>query len=341
MSAGFKTGGRILLRWMAGLGLLIVLASFADIPQLHASLAPELLVAGLIILPIVVLGWIFAGWRHALLIDKQRPSIALATRAYVASVGVNVLLPFRVGEIVKATYLREHCGTPLRAGISAIVIERLLDFILIAAIGVVGLWTSIAQEALVPVLLSLGCVLAGILGVRTIRRGYLRLAARRAPRIFAFPLALVDTLAKVSQSAMFPYAVLLTLCAWGTHFAAFIVFFAWAPAMPMPSLAVLAMAYAGTLLAGAIPGLPGGFGAFQAAGTLILTRFGYPLEPTLVSLVAVQLAFLAPAVAFAIFEFGGRSTGIRSLLAMRTALRRDDAAAFRNVINSRQVACDE
>ena len=310
------------VRWAVGVGLVLALAQFADTSRLRASLSLDLVLASFAILPIVVLGWVFAGWRHALLIEIARPPVLVATRAYVASVGVNVLLPFRIGEVVKATYLREHCGTPLRAGLSAIVIERLLDFILIASIGAVGLWTSIGRDALVPVLLGLGGAVVALAAARTVRRGRLRLAARRFPRALAFAFVFADTLLKVARSATFPAAIALTLLAWSTHFVAFLVFFALSPAMAMPGLSVLATTYAGTLLAGAIPGLPGGLGAYQAAGTFILTKFGYPFEPALVSLIVVQLAFLAPAVIFAIFEFGGRSTGIRSLLAGPEGLKR-------------------
>jgi uncharacterized membrane protein YbhN (UPF0104 family) len=310
------------LAWRAGLGLALLGGALlvVDLRRVVASADLSLLAAALVLQPFLVLGWLLAGWRHAVLIGKPHPPVFLATRAYVLSVGLNVLLPLRAGEIVKATYLREHFGTRLRAGFGAIVIERLLDAIVVGAIGIAGLAAHMSGEALRPMALALALGIGATVVLAAPPPARLRLLARRAPRLLAQMLRLFEVTARVARSHLMLRGAVLSVLAWGCNFAGAALFLMSQTVVGPLSLAEAAAVYAVTLFASAVPGLPGGIGAYQAAGAFVLVGFGHPLEPSIALLIVMQAAAIGLSIVVAVVELLLRSSGVGS--AVRAALGR-------------------
>jgi uncharacterized protein (TIRG00374 family) len=302
------------LRIAFAVALIIALFQLVDLRRLWDSADASMIVAALLMQPLIWCGWLLAGWRHALLVGKPQPPVLLATRAYVLSTGLNVLLPLRAGELIKATYLRAHYGTRLRSAIGAILLERLLDAVVIGAIGVAGLSAHVAGAMLWPMILTLAAGFAGIFTVAALPPARIRLLARRVPRRVAQVLHLVEAIARVARSRALVLGAVLSVAAWAANFAAIVTFLSIQSTLGPLTLAEQAALFAVTLFAGALPGLPGGVGAYQAAGALLLSGFGYAVEPALAVLVVLQLSSLAVAVGFAGVEMTLRSTGVGSLL---------------------------
>jgi uncharacterized protein (TIRG00374 family) len=311
-----------LLRVGIGIALFVGAVVYLDPRRILASAENSLLVAALAMQPLIVTGWLFAGWRHVVLVGRPHPPVRLGVTAYVVGVGVNMLVPLRAGEIVKATYLREHFGTPVAAGLGAVVISRVLDAAVVGTIGLIGLYALLDVGSLRPILITLASGLAAAAVFACLPRARLRLLARRLPRLASAVLRFVERLARVMRSPLLAGAALISLCGWGANFAAAVVFLSIQTVLGPLSLAEMAALYAVTLFAGAIPGLPGGIGAYQAAGAFVLVQRGYPLEASIALLLVMQAAVLGGTVLFASAALLNRRTGVAAMVSrLRESVR--------------------
>ena len=111
-----------------------------DIAAMMQAVSPSLLTAALAIQPFLFAATLLNAFRHALLIRYPRARLRPCLSAVLLSAGLNLLIPGRVTEIVKATYLQRQLSIPLSNGTAAIVIERLLDLCVVSAIGFVGIF---------------------------------------------------------------------------------------------------------------------------------------------------------------------------------------------------------
>lgn len=59
---------------------------------------------------------------------------------YLSSIYAGIITPGRLGEFVKALYLKSDKGVSLSKGMSSVFIDRLLDMYLLIILGIVGVW---------------------------------------------------------------------------------------------------------------------------------------------------------------------------------------------------------
>ncbi len=59
---------------------------------------------------------------------------------YLSSIYAGIITPGRLGEFVKALYLKSDKGVSLSKGISSVLIDRLFDMYLLIILGIVGVW---------------------------------------------------------------------------------------------------------------------------------------------------------------------------------------------------------
>lgn len=81
------------------------------------------------------------------------------------------------------------------------------------------------------------------------------------------------------------------------------------------------------MLAGAIPGLPGGFGAYEAAAVLVLTGFGFTPEAAFTLGLTLHLGQIILGVLLAAAIAATESTGVAGLIKAATAAK--DEATIR------------
>lgn len=75
-------------------------------------------------------------WQGVLRAQGVRLPYATALRAVLMANVLNSFLPSKGGEVVKATYLREHGGLTL--GVGSVVLERLVDLLVLGLLGLAG-----------------------------------------------------------------------------------------------------------------------------------------------------------------------------------------------------------
>jgi hypothetical protein len=69
---------------------------------------------------------------------------------------LNSFIPSKAGEITKAAFIREHCRWS--SGIAMVILERLVDFSILGALGIIGFFESGILWGLISGLLLLSTV---------------------------------------------------------------------------------------------------------------------------------------------------------------------------------------
>jgi len=293
------------------------------------GLSWEMLVAGLVVQPIILCCYFVLSVRHVLLIGAPRIGLGVAIRAIVLSQGLNLVLPARLSELLKATYLRDHANVPLSSGVSAVVLERSVDVLIVAALGALGVilyfdrgnFTSIAVLGLVLAVAILVLVRSPGLVLRVVQ-------ALPSERLAGFLERTYLHFSAAAGTRAFWYALLLGGVAWGLSYINILVFVELAGSVPIGFSGAL-LVFILTTLGGAIPALPGGLGTYEGAAVAALRSLGYSFDEALMlSLVMHATQLILPFVMAVLIMFTER-TGLSSLVA---DLRR--SAAFKDASSS-------
>ena len=312
MSAVLRVAAAALI--LSGIALVI------DVRAVWRLFDLRLLTAVILIQPAMAAAWLFAGWRFALLIPGRRPGILRACKALLLANGLNLVVPARIGEIVKATYLREHTGIPVEHGVAAIVTEKLQDFAVISAIGLValGMLGLAGNPRIAIAAAAIGTIAVALLVVFRTRWERLLAALPKSLEIrLAPPLAGV---ASAMRDHRFWPALGAAAAVWALNFSGgwVLVSYQQIGELSLPQFAGL---FSATLLAGAIPGLPGGFGAYEAAAVLVLTGFGFTPEAAFALGLTLHLGQIILGVLLAGAIAATESTGVAGLIRAATAAK--------------------
>lgn len=249
-------------------------------------------------------------WQY-LLRPIQRLPVALLFKTIVIGYTANNVLPFRLGEVVRAVFLGRKAGISSAATLTTIVVERLMD----------GL-TMVAFMVTASLLLPLDEVLQA-----TVRLSALAFAAAVAflyavvlSRRFAdaaiglvlrpLPTAAAERLGKVARALLDGLAVLRS----GRDLAGVLLFsvLGWLPeaamywliaqgfAIRQPFATFMLTTAAGNLGA-MVPSTPGYVGVFDAPAKYALVLSGVPDAAATPYILVLHVALLAPVIALGLF----------------------------------------
>lgn len=273
------------------------------------------LVALLVVQPVILIGLVLQGVRHAMLIDRPGLSYLAATKAVALSQGLNLLLPARLSEVLKATYLRDRANVPMSAGLSAVLLERTVDLIIVGFLGFVCLFffATMVSHALIFVLVVM---IAGILGLALWgRRGILALARVLPwPRISGFVELAYLHFSGSLKSPRFFLSLGLGLLIWGLSFLNIFLLIEFAGGIQVGVYGAL-LVFVWTTVGGAVPALPGGLGTYEAAAVFALMSLGYPFADALALAVTIHGAQLVLPLILALMVMLTERLGLSSLIA--------------------------
>lgn len=274
----------------------------------------EVLVAGLVVQPIIVCCFVFLAMRHVSLIGAPRISLGVAFRAIVLSQGLNLVLPARLSELLKATYLRDHASVPLSSGVSAVVLERTIDVLIVAALGALGVvqYFDRGNFAAIP-LLGLGFALVIFLLVRSPDFVMSLVHAVPLGRLSGFLERTYLHFSATTGTRAFWEALVFGVLAWGLSYINILIFLELAGSLPIGFAGALLVFVLATL-GGAIPALPGGLGTYEAASVIALRALGYSFDEALVLSLAMHAAQLILPFILAVLIMFTERLGISSLV---------------------------
>lgn len=308
----------LLLKWALVAGCLWWAFSGVDFSGLWAILSglDGLKVAGLF--AFTVLGYLANGGRLWLL-GGGRFCLWTGTRAYATGLGVNYLLPGRLGEAAKVACLAEPCGGCAGAA-GLVVVERFWDLNgLVACMAVGAFYLSGAGGglAIAPVIVMVLGWLA-VAGLTRYPEASDRVFARLPwPSVAGF---LTGTAASL-RAGMTPRALVLglvsTAVVWVEFWAELALAAIWVVGLEVglgPSVAAFTVSAAGQ----AAPSTPGAAGVFEAATVAGLALAGADKERALAAAILLRAVLFIPAALYGASVLAGGKVSLKSLTASQT-----------------------
>lgn len=123
---------RRLIRLLGPLLFLLILSrmDLGRMVEIIAAIRVDFLLVALLLYPCLIL---LKAWRWRILLSQQKINYGLAPAflAYNSSLGAGYVTPGRLGEFVKALYLRQDEGVPLGQALSSVLMDRLFDLYLL------------------------------------------------------------------------------------------------------------------------------------------------------------------------------------------------------------------
>ncbi|MDD1729148.1 MAG: flippase-like domain-containing protein, partial [Methanospirillum sp.] len=231
---------------------------------------------------ICTLAWFSRGWRYKVILSRLTvvvPTI-FATACIYLSQTVNLLVPARLGDLIRIVLIRHEYNSTVSQGLSSIVVERVFDILTVALLGLVSvLFVLNVPEwmlSLIAVPLILGVLFFAILlfmGRLTSDNKYLG--------YFLTMLAEVKAASLTPSSALILFFSSMAIWLMDT-----IICLAVAAmfGQEMPFAVVLLAVVAGNLVK-AVPITPGGLGTYEVSLALIFELSG--VAPATATLIAV------------------------------------------------------
>jgi uncharacterized membrane protein YbhN (UPF0104 family) len=272
------------------------------------------LFAALLVQPLLLIGLLLQGIRHAVLIDRQNLSFWTATKAVSLSQGMNLLLPARLSELLKATYLRDRANIPMSAGVSAVLLERTVDLIIVGFLGGICLFIfgTLVSKTLVVVFSSVALI---IVGVALFGGSYILAFARFLPWEIAGGLVerIYSHFIASLKNRVFFHGVWLGLLIWIISFLNVFLLLSVAGGTQMSLYGAL-LVFVCTTVGSAVPALPGGLGTYEAGAAYALTSLGYPFAEALALAVVLHGAQLVLPLVLALVVISTERLGLLSLV---------------------------
>lgn len=106
-------------------------------------MALEHLIPGYLVIAVAIClcAWWLRGWRYHSILKglNYSVSVTVSTACIFVSQTVNLVIPARLGDFVRAFILKHEYGTTYSEGISSLVVERVFDIITVALLGAISL----------------------------------------------------------------------------------------------------------------------------------------------------------------------------------------------------------
>jgi uncharacterized protein (TIRG00374 family) len=284
--------GKARFRWLlipqiiAGAGIIAFVLWRADLRETARVIGDANYIYLLIALPLYLLAYLFWSYRSRLSL-RRLGHISLPTlfELYMAANMVNLILPMRMGDLLRVRILSRRFGfRPGAVMTSVFVTETLFDGIIFALL---FLWV-LALEGVPQVLLGLAWTLFAVVAVALVlaastsrlqlregweERGSLRKLPPAARRIVSRVLPeVIDGLFLLKDIPLAARALVATLSAWLVQAAVYYVYARVFGIDISPAEAVVVMLT--VALIASVPIVPTGLGTYEAGVTGVLLLFG-------------------------------------------------------------------
>lgn len=228
------------------------------------------------------LAWVLRGVRYKGILEtlEVKAGLAVATACIFISQTANIIVPARLGDLVRIFILNHEYDTPMSTGISSLVVERVFDIVMVALLGVITIpfVVNVPQWLILVVVVPLGIIAALLLvliafgKIRTENR-YVLLLLTMLEEIRKASLN-VRSLIQFSFVSMIIWLIDITVCIF------VVLMFGQQVILPVVILAIVV----GNLVK-AVPVTPGGIGTYEAAVGITFQLSG--MEPALAYIIAV------------------------------------------------------
>jgi hypothetical protein len=277
----FRKISAILVSTLLAAGIILFML-FRVKDDLAAAL--EHIVWGYLALAIAVclLAWLLRGLRYKVILAGIgiHCSFLFSTGCIFISQTANLIVPARLGDMVRVFMLKHEYGTGISQGISSIVVERVFDIVTVALLGAVSLLFvfNVPDEffwlIILTLVLGVGFFIFLSISDRFVSNNrYIGILLTMLHQIRQVSLSIKSVLA-LSTSSIVIWLLDVFVC----------LLVAMMFGISIPFAVVMLAIVVGNLVK-AIPLTPGGVGTYELAVAAILTAAG--VEPAVATLIAV------------------------------------------------------
>jgi hypothetical protein len=212
-------------------------------------------------------GWWLRGARYQSILErlKIRAGLGFSTACVLISQTANLIIPARLGDLVRILILKHEELSGYSTGVSSLVIERFFDILTVAILGLLALPFIPGVPSWVPPVVVIPLALCGVFVLLLLALG----KVRAENRILAIAFSMIEEMRRASLTVRSVASLsALSIAIWGTDIATTLSIAAMFRAEL--GLAVVILAVVVGNLAKAVPVTPGGIGTYEAAVAVIL-----------------------------------------------------------------------
>lgn len=262
-------------------------------------------------------------WRvflHGVGVPPLRPLVSATNIGFLA----NMVLPLRIGEVVRPVLLSRRAALPLSGVLASVLLERIFDmftilFLFGVSVSLVNVSDQVRQWGWMLSGLALA-VAAVIVLIRLQERLALRIARRLAgflpaqvgEHAYAFAEGFVKALEMLDSPAAYLRAFAWSLYLWVVISAVYVLGF-WAFHLNVEWLRGGLVLTTLVAIAVSVPSAPGFIGAFQLGCVLGLRIFGVPESPALAYSIIVHLTQFVGCIAAGLYSMWSESISLREV----------------------------
>lgn len=222
---------------------------------------------------VCVVAWTLRGWRYRLILNGLgiRPTLGFAMACIFVSQTANLVIPARLGDLVRVFILKHQFETTYSQGISSILVERIYDIVTVALIGLVSIPFFLTFPAEYYIMIVAPLVGGALFFLVLLFVGRVR-SENRVVRIILQMLDEIRTVSLSLRSMLLLGGVSIVIWLVDIAVCVFVVLMFQAP-LDIPSVALAIVI--GNLVK-AVPITPGGLGTYEFTVQTILQRGGIP-----------------------------------------------------------------
>jgi uncharacterized protein (TIRG00374 family) len=317
-----RPSAAFLTKLLLACALVALLFAKFDLREIASHLTWDSLVAALTVQPIILFGFGVAAVRLATLVGQRPISVTTPFKAIILCYGVNVVVPGRVSELLKATYLRDHAGVALGSGLAAVFVERIADVLMLGVFALAAAAALVTGFNRMAALMALAA-LTLLFGLPVIAPWAKRLVDRvPAERIRGFFHRFIEHSVERMTHRTFWGVLALSVLMWLTSLTGIVALFSIVGSIPIGITGALVVFVASTI-GGAVPALPGGFGTYEAAVVFSLREYGYDFNEALALALTLHGSQIAIACTLAPLIALRERTGVAALITDALAMVRN------------------
>lgn len=284
-----------------------------SLPGALQLIRPEFLVIAVFI---CLISWLLRGIRYRVILQGLSITITTmyATACILVSQTANLIVPARLGDLVRMFILKDEKKATYSQGLSSLVVERVFDVVMVALLGLLSLRFVFNVPGWFYTLITVPLVGGGIFFLLLYLMGMLQ----SDNRYITIILTMLHEVREASLSARsLGFLSFLSIGIWLLDVAVCLVVIEMFQLSIHPAVVILAIAIGN--LVKAVPLTPGGIGTYEAALAITFSLTGLPVvNATLIAIIDHLVKNVVTLVGgiISIYFFGGWVVTV-----MRRALR--------------------
>jgi uncharacterized membrane protein YbhN (UPF0104 family) len=268
------TKRKIVLTSILAILILFLIAGLIGVRDIADTLRTASPVLIVLAIPVYLLSWPLRGIRYQQILAQlgQQERLDFLVGCISLSQSANVILPARIGDVVRAYLLKKMKNIPLTTGFSSLAVERIFDILAITMIGgfaVLGMQEMLLDRWITDVITIAGLAIVAVFGLLVLFLK-LRTTIGGVAARFIREIAVVST-----NPRAFAIAFASSLSVWFFDIlTCFVVLNAFSGATSLSMVPIVFLAIAVGNLTKIVPITPGAIGTYELALTAIFSLGG-------------------------------------------------------------------